>query len=57
MNEPLKNNPELDEGEEEKSLPLEPEVLGDDLDIDVPVEDDRPCPFCADRMRWRRSTR
>ncbi len=46
MNDPLKHKPELEDDEEDKSLPLEPEVLGDDLedeDLDK-VEEDRPLP-------------
>ena len=42
MNEPFKHKPELEEDEEEKPLPLEPEVLDDDLE--KKEEDKRPLP-------------
>ena len=46
MNDPLKNDPEIEEGEEEKSLPLEPEIVDDDFDDESPDEgeDQRPLP-------------
>ena len=53
MNEPLKHNPDLREEDdshpdagEEKPLPLEPEVMDDDLDDESPEEEDdqRPLP-------------
>jgi RNA polymerase sigma-32 factor len=45
MNDPLKKDPEIEEDEEDKSLPLEPEILDDDLDGDNPEEEDqRPLP-------------
>lgn len=46
MNDPLKHKPELDEDGEGKPLPLEPEILDDDLDDEglEKAEEDRPLP-------------